>query len=304
MNNDNQSESNVENQIPLNQPKALEPEEIYLASSIPLVERSTLFDFMLSSQEKTNLKTSSDSKNESGLDGGSQLGAASAEAHLINDVNDDVSEVSLSHEAMLAAGKAKTAKDKTAKDKVELEEHLKMLCDAELLEQIQNIPRRISFKIGEVADLVGVKSFVLRFWETEFDLLKPKKASNNQRMYSRKDVEVSFLIKKLLYRDRFSIEGARNVMKQARLQMKAEVSKLEEGPSHKHKFVSVSANLKGRIAHAQKDNESATQNNNESVTQNDSQLNQFFVESKDLMKLHLQVDRISEQVKNLKQLFT
>ncbi|MFN8944779.1 MAG: MerR family transcriptional regulator, partial [Pseudobdellovibrionaceae bacterium] len=193
MDNDNQPDPRIENQVPLNQPTVFEPEEIYLASSIPLVERSTLFDFMLSSQDKTNVKSSSESNNESGLQGVDQFGVVSCEVHL---ADDDVCKISSSQEALPVAGKSKTEKGK-----VELEEHLKMLCDAELLEQIHHIPRRISFKIGEVADLVGVKSFVLRFWETEFDLLKPKKASNNQRMYSRKDVEVSFLIKKLLYRD-------------------------------------------------------------------------------------------------------
>ena len=54
---------------------------------------------------------------------------------------------------------------------------------------------------------------MLRYWETEFDFLKPKKSAHNQRMYSKKDVETLFLIKKLLYVDRFSIEGARTAMK-------------------------------------------------------------------------------------------
>lgn len=88
------------------------------------------------------------------------------------------------------------------------------LVDELLLEEIQSIPDKMGFKIGDVADLLDVKQYVLRYWESEFEILRPKKASNNQRMYTRKDVENAFLIRKLLYRDRFSIEGARQVMRE------------------------------------------------------------------------------------------
>lgn len=87
------------------------------------------------------------------------------------------------------------------------------LCDDQLLNEIQNIPDKMGFKIGDVADMLTVKQYVLRYWESEFDILKPKKASNNQRLYTKKDVENAFLIRKLLHRDRFSIEGARAAMK-------------------------------------------------------------------------------------------
>src|ERR1700692_3666339 len=53
------------------------------------------------------------------------------------------------------------------------------LCDDKLLEEIQSIPDKMGFKIGDVAEMLGIKQYVLRYWETEFDLLKPKKASNN-----------------------------------------------------------------------------------------------------------------------------
>jgi DNA-binding transcriptional MerR regulator len=85
--------------------------------------------------------------------------------------------------------------------------------DPELESEINRIPEKLAFKIGEVADLVGVKPYVLRYWETEFDILKLKKSRHNQRMYERRDVENLLLIKKLLYRDRFSIEGARAALK-------------------------------------------------------------------------------------------
>ncbi|HWU42913.1 MAG TPA: MerR family transcriptional regulator [Bdellovibrio sp.] len=97
-----------------------------------------------------------------------------------------------------------------------------MLCDDKLLEEIHAIPNKMGFKIGDVAEILGIKQYVLRYWETEFEILRPKKASNNQRMYTRKDVENALLIRKLLHRDRFSIEGARNAMKELKAQVRRE----------------------------------------------------------------------------------
>jgi DNA-binding transcriptional MerR regulator len=87
------------------------------------------------------------------------------------------------------------------------------LCDEQLLAEINSIPSKMGFKIGEVAEMLEIKQYVLRYWESEFEVLKPKKASNNQRYYTRKDVENAFIIRKLLHRDRFSIEGARSALK-------------------------------------------------------------------------------------------
>lgn len=97
-----------------------------------------------------------------------------------------------------------------------------VLCDQKLLEEIASIPNRMAFKIGDVADLLGIKQYVLRYWETEFEVLRPKKAANNQRAYSRKDVENALLIRKLLHRDRFSIEGARSAMKSLKTHIRKE----------------------------------------------------------------------------------
>jgi DNA-binding transcriptional MerR regulator len=88
--------------------------------------------------------------------------------------------------------------------------------DAQLEQDLLRIPVKMAFKIGEVADLLNVKPYVLRYWETEFEQLKPKKSKRNQRMYERRDVETLMLIKKLLYRDRFSIEGARSALRKLR----------------------------------------------------------------------------------------
>lgn len=98
----------------------------------------------------------------------------------------------------------------------------KQFFDDELKRNLSEIPDKMAFKIGEVADLLRIKPYVLRYWETEFDALKPKKSNQNQRMYSRKDVETAFFIKKLLYRDRFSIEGARKALRKLKSEAKKE----------------------------------------------------------------------------------
>lgn len=96
------------------------------------------------------------------------------------------------------------------------------LCDEQLLQELSSIPDKMGFKIGEVAEMLGIKQYVLRYWETEFDVLKPKKAANNQRYYTKKDVENVFLIRKLLHRDRFSIEGARSALKELKTVVRKE----------------------------------------------------------------------------------
>ncbi len=71
------------------------------------------------------------------------------------------------------------------------------------------IPEKIYFKIGEVCDLVGVEAHVLRYWETEFSMLSPQKNKSGQRSYRRRDVEMALRIKELLYKEMFTIAGAR-----------------------------------------------------------------------------------------------
>jgi DNA-binding transcriptional MerR regulator len=74
------------------------------------------------------------------------------------------------------------------------------------------IPDKLYFRIGEVAKLAGIKPYVLRFWETEFHGLGPKKSGTGHRLYRRKDVELVLEIKRLLYEKRFTIEGARKIL--------------------------------------------------------------------------------------------
>ncbi|MGB6946574.1 MAG: MerR family transcriptional regulator [Bryobacteraceae bacterium] len=74
------------------------------------------------------------------------------------------------------------------------------------------IPDKLYFRIGEVSRLAGIKPYVLRFWETEFSSLGPKKSGKGHRLYRRKDVELVLEIKRLLYDNRYTIEGARKYL--------------------------------------------------------------------------------------------
>ena len=76
------------------------------------------------------------------------------------------------------------------------------------------IPEKLYFRIGEVARLCRLPAYVLRFWETEFPQLKPVKSSTGQRMYRRRDVESVVRIKRLLYEEGYTIQGARQQMRE------------------------------------------------------------------------------------------
>jgi|SRR3989304_1557778 len=75
------------------------------------------------------------------------------------------------------------------------------------------LPDRLYFKIGEVARIVGVKPYVLRYWETEFPMIRPGKTRSKHRLYRRRDVETLLEIKRLLHTERFTIEGAKRRLK-------------------------------------------------------------------------------------------
>jgi DNA-binding transcriptional MerR regulator len=71
------------------------------------------------------------------------------------------------------------------------------------------IPEKSYFRIGEVSDLAQTKTYVLRFWETEFPMLKPVKSPTGHRLYRREDVQTVLEIKRLLYDQGYTIDGAR-----------------------------------------------------------------------------------------------
>ena len=74
------------------------------------------------------------------------------------------------------------------------------------------IPEKLYFRIGEVSRLTHTKAYVLRYWETEFPTLSPGKSSTGHRLYRRRDVEMVLEIRRLLYSQGFTIDGARKLL--------------------------------------------------------------------------------------------
>ena len=87
------------------------------------------------------------------------------------------------------------------------------------------IPDKLYFKIGEVKKITGVEPHVLRYWESEFKIIRPQRASSKQRLYRRVDVENILTIKKLLYEDGYTVPGARKFLteKKAELEVQPEL---------------------------------------------------------------------------------
>jgi len=82
--------------------------------------------------------------------------------------------------------------------------------------EIPIIPDRLYFKIGDVARLLKVEPYVLRFWESQFPQLKPNKSGTGQRLYRKRDVEIAVEIKRLVYGEGYTLSGARQALGQQR----------------------------------------------------------------------------------------
>ena len=80
----------------------------------------------------------------------------------------------------------------------------------------QSIPDKAYFRIGEVGRLLRVQPYVVRYWESEFKTVRPIRTRSDQRLYRRKDVEELMLIRKLLYEENFTINGARKQLRKLR----------------------------------------------------------------------------------------
>lgn len=85
------------------------------------------------------------------------------------------------------------------------------------------MPDKLYYKIGEVADVAGVKTSVLRFWESEFSFIRPEKSSSGQRLYTKSEVEHVLTVKRLLYDEKLTIEGAKK-----RLRLKGKPSNCDD----------------------------------------------------------------------------
>jgi DNA-binding transcriptional MerR regulator len=108
---------------------------------------------------------------------------------------------------------------------------------------------RLYYRIGEVSRITGLKPHVLRYWESEFKVIKPHKEGSLQRLYRRKDLDLLLKIKKLLYEEGFTIAGAKKKIRDLeRLENKPLKLKLEEKGSNgkSHEFlIAIQEELRG-----------------------------------------------------------
>ncbi|NLI31111.1 MAG: MerR family transcriptional regulator [Nitrospiraceae bacterium] len=76
-------------------------------------------------------------------------------------------------------------------------------------EPLRLFPEKLFYKIGEASEVAGVEPYVLRYWENEFPTLQPRKTKSGQRIYTKKDLDLILLIRRLLYEERYTIDGVR-----------------------------------------------------------------------------------------------
>ncbi len=88
-----------------------------------------------------------------------------------------------------------------------------------------SIPDKLYFRIGEVKQITGIEPHVLRYWESEFKIIRPQRASSKQRLYRRVDVENILTIKKLLYEDGYTVPGARKFLTEKKEEKKSSPKK-------------------------------------------------------------------------------
>ena len=93
----------------------------------------------------------------------------------------------------------------------------------------ENIPDKLYFKIGEVKKITGVEPHVLRYWESEFKIIRPQRATSKQRLYRRVDVENILKIKKLLYEDGYTVPGARKFLTMKKDEQKPDTTQRVSG---------------------------------------------------------------------------
>jgi len=110
------------------------------------------------------------------------------------------------------------------------------------------IPNRIYFRIGDVAELLGVKPYVIRFWESEFPFLAPDKATSGQRVYRRPHIESLVLVKQLLHVERYSIEGAKKKLTELRREGKMKETMMKLVTSDSHMFDQVTESVQAQAS--------------------------------------------------------
>lgn len=112
-----------------------------------------------------------------------------------------------------------------------------------------SLPPKLYFRIGEVAELVGVEPHVLRYWEREFRSIRPTKSAKGQRVYSRRDVESLMRVRELLYREGFTIAGAKKKLQRSGVEpQEAREPAAEEGSKIREQLGAMRAEIEAFLA--------------------------------------------------------
>ena len=112
-----------------------------------------------------------------------------------------------------------------------------------------SLPPKLYFRIGEVAELVGVEPHVLRYWEREFRSIRPTKSAKGQRVYSRRDVENLMRVRELLYREGFTIAGAKKKLQRSGLEPNEAVeSTVEDASKIREQLVAMRVEIEAFLA--------------------------------------------------------
>ncbi len=109
---------------------------------------------------------------------------------------------------------------------------------------MEKIPDKLYFKIGEVAKITNVRPYVLRYWESEFSLIKPKKSLSKQRIYSRRDLEHILRIKRLLHNERYTLEGAKKKLREVDTEKDTQIKFAFPDQSKKTNLLKIKKELK------------------------------------------------------------
>jgi DNA-binding transcriptional MerR regulator len=111
------------------------------------------------------------------------------------------------------------------------------------------LPAKVYFRIGEVAELVGVEPHVLRYWEREFRSIRPTKSTKGQRVYSRRDVENLMRVRELLYREGFTIAGAKKKLQRSGVEPRDESGPVAvEAAKTREQLVALRADIESFLA--------------------------------------------------------
>ena len=92
----------------------------------------------------------------------------------------------------------------------------------------EKIPDRLFFSIGKASEVTGIKTYVLRYWESEFNLPRPKRSPKGQRIYKKKDIEIIFRLKRMLHEEGYTIAGAKKKLKEEGKRGKVKSTKKRE----------------------------------------------------------------------------